>query len=407
MITTSYVYNRKKTAKRGVPALVEIRITDRRKSWYISTGIKVLKDEWLEGSVVTRNDAHMLNRRLAMMIEVVGKELDACILEQRPIDVDSIKCRLTCSVTNESERVTEWMEKQLPALKLKPGTRKRYVTLLNRLSEYDGLKHWSDMTVEGIYNFDAWLHQRVKVPSGVCAGVKAGGVRGGAVLISDAAVYNYHKCLKALLRRAVRMGKILSTPYDKLHGEFSKGDKESTEFLTTDEMAAFESIHPVPGSEMAKAHDLFTWQMHTGMSYGDTQAFDFSKYRQVNGRWTYIGPRVKTGVEYVVQLDDVCERILARYENTLPKLDNQRYNQCLKLIGACAGISTPLHSHLARHSFATYMLEHDVPIQNVSKMLGHKRVTQTQRYAKVRAQKVFDDFTRIAEQRCLHEIQKQ
>ena len=392
MITTSYIYNRKKTARRGAPALVEIRITDRRKSWYISTGIKVQPDEWLEGSVVNRNDAHMLNRRLAMMIEVVGKELDACILEQRPIDVEAIKCRLTCSVTNESERVVEWIEKQLPALNLKPGTRKRYATLLNRLSEYDGLKHWSDITVEGIYNFDAWLHTRQKMPSGICDGMK-----GSGELISDAAVYNYHKCMKALLRRAVRMGKILSSPYDRLHGEFSKGDKESTEFLTADEMAAFESLKPVPDSEMAKAHDLFTWQMHTGMSYGDTQAFDFSKYRQVNGRWTYVGPRVKTGVDYVTQLDDVCENILQRYGNTLPKLSNQRYNQCLKLIGACVGISTPLHSHLARHSFATYMLEHDVPIQNVSKMLGHKRVTQTQRYAKVLPQKIFDDFTRISE----------
>ena len=406
MITTSYVYNRKKTAKRGVPALVEIRITDRRKSWYISTGIKVLPDEWLEGSVVNRNDAHMLNRRLAMMIEVVGKELDACILEQRPIDVDAIKCRLTCSVTNESERVIDWFEKQIPALKLKPGTRKRYATLLNRLTEYDGMKHWSDITVEGIYSFDAWLHTRVKAPSGVCAELELSNIhmKGGGEYISDAAVYNYHKCLKALLRRAVRMGKILSTPYDRLHGEFSKGDKESTEFLTADEMTAFESIKPVPGSEMSKAHDLFTWQMHTGMSYGDTQAFDFSKYRQVNGRWTYVGPRVKTGVDYVIQLDDVCEGILAKYGNTLPKLSNQRYNQCLKLIGACAGISTPLHSHLARHSFATYMLENDVPIQNVSKMLGHKRVTQTQRYAKVQAQKVFEDFTRVE---ALHKMQEQ
>lgn len=391
MITTSFVYNRKNKATGSVPCAVEIRITENRKSWYISTGVKVLKGEWLEGSVVNRTDANMLNRRLATMIGVVGRELDACIIEQRPVDVEVVKHKLNQQVVCEGEKIVEWFWQHIPLLKLSTGTKKRYNTLLNRLSEYDGLRTWGDVTVEGIYNFDAWLHQRKKVPSGVCAG-KAGD---GDVLISDSAVYNYHKCLKALLRRAVRLGKIESSPYDSMQGEFSKGDNENTEYLTADEMAAFESLKPVWGSEMAKAHDLFTWQLHTGMSYGDTQAFDFAKYKKVNGKWVYVGPRIKTGVAYITMLDDVCESILARYDNRLPRLSNQQYNNCLKLLGMAAGISTPLHSHLARHSFATKMLSNDVPIQNVSKMLGHKRVAQTERYAKVLAQSVFDDFTRV------------
>ena len=391
MITTSFVYNRKKTAKSNVPAAVEIRITENRKSYYIATGIKLLKDEWCEGSVVNRTDATMLNNRLSTMITVVGRELDACIINQQPIDVELVKRKLNQQVVNEGERIVEWFWSQIPLLKLKPGTRKRYGTLLNRLSEYSGLKTWGDVTVEGIYNFDAWLHARRKMPSGVCAG--QGGNNGE--LISDAAVYNYHKCLKALLRRAVRMGKIEKTPYDSMQGEFSKGDNENTEYLTDDEMAAFESLKPVRGSEMAKAHDLFMWQLHTGMSYGDTQAFDFSQCRQVNGRWTLIAQRVKTGVGYVVMLDDVCEAILTRYDNRLPVLSNQQYNHCLKALGMAAGISTPLHSHLARHSFATLMLRRDVPIQNVSRMLGHRRVSQTERYAKVLPDSVFADFEKV------------
>lgn len=391
MITTSFVYNRKKTAKGNVPAAVEIRITENRKSYYIATGIKLLKDEWREGSVVNRTDATMLNNRLSTMITVVGRELDACIINQQPIDVELVKRKLNQQVVNEGERIVEWFWSQIPLLKLKPGTRKRYGTLLNRLSEYSGLKTWGDVTVEGIYQFDAWLHARPKMPSGVCAGQSGN----GGELISDAAVYNYHKCLKALLRRAVRMGKIDKTPYDSMQGEFSKGDNENTEYLTDDEMAAFESLKPVRGSEMAKAHDLFMWQLHTGMSYGDTQAFDFSQCRQVNGRWTLIAQRVKTGVGYVVMLDDVCEAILTRYDNRLPVLSNQQYNHCLKALGMAAGITTPLHSHLARHSFATLMLRKDVPIQNVSRMLGHRRVSQTERYAKVLPESVFADFEKV------------
>ena len=391
MITTSFVYNRKKTAKGNVPAAVEIRITENRKSYYIATGIKLLKDEWREGSVVNRTDATMLNNRLSTMITVVGRELDACIINQQPIDVEFVKRKLNQQVLNEGEKVVEWFSAQIPLLKLKTGTRKRYSTLLNRLVEYNGLKTWGDFTTEGIYNFDAWLHARPKMASGVCAQYAAS----GGELISDAAVYNYHKCLKALLRRAVRMGRLAQSPYDSLQGEFSKGDRESTEYLTADEMAAFESLKPVPGSEMAKAHDLFRWQMHTGMSYGDTQAFDFSKYKKVGGRWTYVGPRVKTGVGYITMLDDTCMQILGRYDNHLPTLSNQQYNICLKALGMAAGISTPLHSHLARHSFATFMLQQNVPIQNVSRMLGHKRVSQTERYAKVLPESVFADFEKV------------
>jgi site-specific recombinase XerD len=77
-------------------------------------------------------------------------------------------------------------------------------------------------------------------------------------------------------------------------------------------------------------------------------------------------------------------------------MSNADYNRHLKSLGQMAGIKTRLHSHLARHTFATYMLRNGVKIENVSKMLGHTNIIQTQRYAKVLAQSVHDDFDMIA-----------
>lgn len=390
MITTSYIFNRKKTAKAGVAAPIEIRITDRRKSSYISTGIKVLKDEWLEGSVVNRNDAMMLNRRLANMINIVGAEIDACILNQKPIDLDAIKSRLSIEVKADAEKVTDWIEKEVPKLHISNGTRAHYVTMVRRLREWGGITFWQDVTVGKIYQWNDWLHS-IKKPM-TANGKKAGKTE---ECISDGCVNNYHKCLRAILRRAERMGKIEKTPYDRLQGAFAKGDKESIEYLTDAEIKAFESLHPVPGSPMAYARDLFVWQMHTGMSYSDTQIFDFGICREVNGRYTLIQPRVKTGVEYVVMLDDTCMEILSRNSNALPKMNNSDYNTLLKALGMAAGIVKQLHSHLGRHTFATYMLSHKADITNVSKALGHKNIQQTMRYAKVLPESVFADFEKV------------
>ena len=57
-----------------------------------------------------------------------------------------------------------------------------------------------------------------------------------------------------------------------------------------------------------------------------------------------------------------------------------------------------LHSHMARHTFGTWMLSQGVKIEHVSKLMGHTNITQTQRYAKVRAQDVHDDFDKVAKQ---------
>ena len=110
-----------------------------------------------------------------------------------------------------------------------------------------------------------------------------------------------------------------------------------------------------------------------------------------------VGERIKTGVAYVSQLLPPVVEVLKKYDMKLPRMDNADYNHALKLLGEVAGISTPLHSHLARHTFATMMLRNGAKIENVSRMLGHTNITQTQRYAKVLAESVHEDFDKISE----------
>ena len=143
--------------------------------------------------------------------------------------------------------------------------------------------------------------------------------------------------------------------------------------------------------------DLFTFQMYTGLAYSDSQAFDFSRYRMVDGKLINTSERVKTGVPYVSSLLPPAIRVLERYGWQVPKIDNADYNHLLKAIGTMAGIHTKMHTHLARHTFATYMLRQGVKVENLQRMLGHKNIRQTMRYAKVLAESVHEDYAMVAE----------
>ena len=164
----------------------------------------------------------------------------------------------------------------------------------------------------------------------------------------------------------------------------------------TAEVQAIVSLRPMAGSPMCVARDLFVFQLYTGMSYSDTQRFDIRQYKKVDGVWTSNQERVKTGVAYVSVLLPPVVEVLERNGMQAPKIGNADYNHALKAIQMATGITTRLHSHLARHSFATWMLRNGVAMESLAKMMGHTTTRETQKYAKVTAQMVHEDFGRVA-----------
>ena len=378
MITTAIVFDHRGRTKKGAEGPLEVRVTVDRRPYYINTGVHVRACEWEFDKVSNHPQADILNERLSILLRKIMGEVNAALDAGREIDIKQLR-RSAWSVTH-NETVISWMREDIEQIDVREGTRKHYVSFVKRLEEFGAFQDWKDITVENIYKWDAWLR---KLP-GRCEKITGGGV------------YNYHKCMRSMLGRAERSGLLKSNPYHVLRGAFSKGDRENTEYLTEDEMKLIMKFSPAPGSFMEKARDLFVFQMFTGLSYSDTQAFDISAYKKIDGKWRIVGSRIKTGQPFVNQLLPPAVKVLECYGMEVPKMTNQVYNRELKLVGKAAGITFPLHSHLARHTFATYMLRNGVKIENLAKMLGHANIKQTQRYAKVLAESVHEDFDMIA-----------
>lgn len=389
MITTTIIFDHRGRTKAGCEGPLEVRITIDRKPYYINTGVRVRKSEWKYSAVVDRVDCIELNERLAIIMRRVQGEINKYMDDGRAVDIQEIRERITMTVEEQTDDspFLSWIEEQINQSTKGAGTKKHYVTMLKRLLEFGKMKRWNDVNIENIYTFDSWLHSLTETK------------RTGEVvkLLSDAGVYNYHKNLKCFLYIAEKVGRIERNPYVRLKGEFKRGEKESVEYLTKDEIQTIRDLELERGSHLDFVRDLFVFQIFTGMAYADVMKFDINNYKKVDGKWIANADRVKSGVAFVAQLLPPVVDILEKYGMTVPHVTNQVYNKSLKKIGELAGIQTKLHTHLGRHTFGTFMLSNDVDIVNLQKMMGHKDIKQTLRYAKTLAQSVHDEFDKIGD----------
>ena len=136
--------------------------------------------------------------------------------------------------------------------------------------------------------------------------------------------------------------------------------------------------------------DLFLFSCFTGICYADLKTLAWKQFGQdTHGDWWVTGNRCKTDTQYVVKLLPAALSILERYRDGadrvfafMPHLNT--VDRSLKRIAVLCGIDKKLTFHCARHTYATTIcLMNGVSLETLSKMLGHKRITTTQTYAKV------------------------
>lgn len=210
----------------------------------------------------------------------------------------------------------------------------------------------------------------------------------------------YLECVKTILAPAIREGIIKPNPFYSLR---IKAKQVFREFLSQDEIDQITNVELLD-PDLDRKRDIFLFACYTGLAYIDLQQLNCSHLiRESENEWYIRKPRQKTGMDSIIPLLPAALRILSKYSRTGSIADfkwhisaNQKMNLGLKYIGKRTGIVKKLHMHLARHTFATTVtLSNGVPIETVSKMLGHANIKQTQHYAKVVPLKIKLDMEKI------------
>lgn len=370
-VSFNFIYDRKKTATTKKAASLEIRFTMGSKQKYVSTGIKLLKGEWRCGRVVKRDDRDFLNDLLISY----HKRAEKVVLQMsadETLSLNDIPNLLDGKDRNSMDFIA-YCEKRSEERDVCEHTRVRYRVFCRFLRKWGKIRKWSDVTTVAIRNMNEYLHRK---------GLK------------EATIYNYNKYLKLFIRDAVMDKFLQGNPYDTYNNKIPRGESLYVRCLSLQEFAALKRLN-ISSPHLKRAWHLFLFQCYTAMSYSDMMEFDIRQCKKDgNGNLCYTDNRVKTNVEFTFQLLTPAREILDYYGGVLPKMSLQKYNDYLKPIGMMIGVEG-LRSHMGRATAATIFLSKGMPLHIVSKVLGHRSIRQTQRYARTLDDDVMKNFSKI------------
>ncbi|THV57057.1 site-specific integrase [Flagellimonas alvinocaridis] len=208
--------------------------------------------------------------------------------------------------------------------------------------------------------------------------------------------------LKKMSRLAVRMEWLSKDPFENYKLHFVKAQREH---LTKRELGLIEETSfAKQGVERTK--DVFLFCCYTGLSYIDVKALSPDHVMKgIDGNDWLFTTRMKTDERLKIPLLPQAKEIIKKYEGSserkiknvlLPVFSNQKVNFYLKEISKACGIRKRVTFHTARHTFATTVtLSNGVPIETVSKMLGHTKLSTTQIYARVLEHKIGEDMQNL------------
>lgn len=377
---------------------VYARITVNGKRVNISLKRKVLISDWDSNSSKVKGNkqqAKLFNKYLQQVRNKVYEAYEELIMEKKLITAQTIKARFL-GEDGQHRSLLELFEyhNNLMERQLHKDTMKHYRTTQKYLKMFMSKKHKTNdinldtLNYSFIIDFEHYLksyqpkdHQRT---------------------ISNNTAMKHLQRLRKMITMAFHLEWINRDPFVRFKSSFEKRERE---FLSELELKNLEEFNS-PFNRLNIVRDLFVFSCYTGISFIDMNKLSKDHIvKGIDGNDWVITKRQKTNTTVKIPLLDKAKELIKKYQDSprvvstnslLPILSNQKINSYLKEIADLCGIKKNLTFHMARHTFATTVtLSNGVPIETVSKLLGHTKIATTQIYARVLERKLSEDMEHL------------
>jgi site-specific recombinase XerD len=386
-----YAKSTKANANGLLPIYVRLTVDGKRLEF--STKKFVEKSKWsseLAKMKGTTEEARSINSYLDLM---KSKVLDAqmeLLHRNETLSIENFKNKLLGTEERQRMIVPIFQDhnnkiKELVGKEYAPGTLERYTTSLKHTIEFMQWKYnVSDIDITKIdhafiTDYEFWLRS----------------VRNCANNTAVKYIKNFNKIIKICLANDW----LDKNPFANYKSKVKEVERV---YLTETEIQSIIE-KDFKTERLSLVRDIFLFSCFTGLAYIDVKNLTKSHISfGIDGEKWIFTHRQKTESASKIPILPVTQIIIDKYENhpqclnedkLLPILSNQKMNAYLKEIAGVCEIEKELTFHIARHTFATTVtLTNGVPIESVSKMLGHKNLRTTQHYAKVLDRKVSEDM---------------
>ena len=379
-------------------AVLFARITVNQKRVNISLKRKVPINLWDKAkSKIKGNsqEARVINNYIDQTQSALFKAYQDLVTERKLITAEAIKARFfgTDQQYYSLQNIIDYHNTNF-SHKLSKATLGLYVTTQTYLMEFV-LKEYKtsdiylrDLNYSFVVQFDNFLR-----------GYK---LSRNKKRIGNNTIIKHIQRLRKMVTMAFHMEWIDRDPFVKYKPSFIKKERE---FLSKEELESIEN-YSTDIERLDLVKDLFIFSSYTGIAYVDIMKLKKDNIiLGIDGNKWIITKRQKTNTPVKVPILDQVQYLIDKYKNNLraavtntlfPSLSNQKLNSYLKEIADACKIKKNLTFHMARHTFATTVtLTNGVPIETVSKILGHTKIATTQIYARVIERKVSDDMSAL------------
>ncbi|WP_113638530.1 site-specific integrase [Nubsella zeaxanthinifaciens] len=389
-------YLKKRNAKTKGPIKIYLRFTVEGQRAEISTNKSCTAEKWdtKEGRMLgSREEARTINSQLDRMQTKAEELYRLMALNEELLTAETLKNRFLGKVEKARTLIAVFTDhndkmRSLLGQEYEKSTLGRYETCLSHVKDFMKSRYGiSDIPVSKISytfleDFDYYLRS-VRKNGNNCT-------------------IKYLKNLGKVIRICLGNGWLTVDPYINYKPKAKQVDRQVVNLEELDRLKAKEFTI----ERLAVVRDVFVFCCYTGLAYADV--FKLKREELVEGadgnRWIFTH-RKKTDTLSRIPVLPAAMEIIEKYHDDvrcqvanslLPVMSNQKMNAYLKEIAILCQIEKPLTFHIARHTFATTVtLNNGVPIESVSKMLGHTSIKTTQIYAKVMDQKIGADMERL------------